>query len=554
MVTASRARLLALPLLLSFGIALAAAEETVKAPFRRGVNLTNWFEVGTPREIQFDRYTKRDFADMKSLGMDVIRLPINLHHMTGGSPDYALDPLFLGFLDEVVSWCEELDLHIILDNHTFHPVKPTDKKVDRVLLKVWPQMASRYKDRSDLVVYEILNEPHGIDGKKWSRIQGEVIEAIRAIDPRHAIIVGPANYNTYHDLDTLPVYEDKNLIYTFHFYDPFIFTHQGARWGEPSLGDLAGVPYPPDPAKMPPVPKSLKGGWYEGIIKRYGVEGTPERVMALLDIAARFSEERKVPVFCGEFGVYMTNADPAQRVEWYRQVRTYLESRGIAWTTWDYEGPFGLFERGEGGSFGSDLNIPLIEALGYRIPPQAERVSAPERGPVDIYRDHAGVDIIASTHPLGGTIDLYSKDNPASGTYAFTIADCDQYAFVKFGFRHERDLGVLAGAGWALELMARTATPGSRLEVRFMNRDSGPGQLPWRMSLTLDEAVLPADGEWHRVRIPLADMRETGAWNGSWNLPEGKFAWDRVAGFEIVPEFHSLKGREFCFDEIRIVQ
>lgn len=84
-----------------------------QAPFTRGVNLIGWFQASAPRQIQFTRYTKSDFENIKGLGCDVIRLPINLHAMTSGSPEYIPDPLFLSFLDQVVSWAEELELHKI---------------------------------------------------------------------------------------------------------------------------------------------------------------------------------------------------------------------------------------------------------------------------------------------------------------------------------------------------------------------------------------------------------------------------------------------------------
>jgi hypothetical protein len=90
-----------------------------EAPFHRGVNLTGWFQAGSARQIQFTRFAEQDFLDIKSLGCDVIRLPINLHFMTDGAPDYTVDPLFFHFLDQVVDWCEELELHLILGNHTF---------------------------------------------------------------------------------------------------------------------------------------------------------------------------------------------------------------------------------------------------------------------------------------------------------------------------------------------------------------------------------------------------------------------------------------------------
>jgi len=76
--------------------------------FNRGVNLTGWFQTSSAQQIQFTKYTKKDFQNIKSLGCDVIRLPINLFYMTNGSPDYTIDPLMYEFLDQAVNWTEEL--------------------------------------------------------------------------------------------------------------------------------------------------------------------------------------------------------------------------------------------------------------------------------------------------------------------------------------------------------------------------------------------------------------------------------------------------------------
>ena len=91
-------------LLLLFNSAFEAKAQEL--PFHKGVNLTNWLQVGSAREINYRRYTQTDFAQIKSLGCDVIRLPINLHFMTDGAPDYQLDPIFLNILDEAVAWAE----------------------------------------------------------------------------------------------------------------------------------------------------------------------------------------------------------------------------------------------------------------------------------------------------------------------------------------------------------------------------------------------------------------------------------------------------------------
>lgn len=341
---------------------------SAQVPFHRGVNPTGWFQVWDARHIQFERFSKKDFQDIKSLGCDVIRLPINLHSMTEGAPEYILDAHFLSCLDSAVYWAEQLNLYLILDNHSFHPIQVTDPGIGKILNKVWPQLAERYRDRSDLIIYELLNEPHGISNKRWGEIQQEAIDAIRKVDDRHTIIVGPSGYNGYKDLDRMSFYQDPNLIYTFHFYDPFMFTHQGAAWNSPSMASLKGIPFPYDPGRMPPVPSEFKGTWVEDGLLRYPAEGNEKMVRSLLDIAINFRNSRQVNVFCGEFGVYIPNSGNDDRIYWYKVVREYLEKNNIPWTSWDYRGTFGLFNKGSMELFETDLNIPLLESLGLAVP------------------------------------------------------------------------------------------------------------------------------------------------------------------------------------------
>lgn len=349
-------------------LGLAPLCQAQDAPFRRGVNLTNWFQARDAEGIPFERYTRQDFANIRSLGADVIRLPISLHNMAGPAPEHTLDPRFLDMLDQAVDWAEELGLHLVLDNHSFSPVRDTDPAVREVLLKVWPQVARHFRDRSALVYYEVLNEPHGIDDAIWNAIQGEVIDAIRAVDRKHAIIVGGAGWNSYNNLAAIPDYADDNLIYTFHFYDPFLFSHQGASWTTPSMVEIQGIPFPYRPERMPELPDSLAGTWVGEAHARYAEDGNVAATHALLDIALAFRAQRGVPLFLGELGILMTHADPAERVAWYHAVREYLDEHRLAWTTWDYHGGFGLFLKNSAGRFPEDLNVPLLEALGFAMP------------------------------------------------------------------------------------------------------------------------------------------------------------------------------------------
>jgi len=522
-----------------------------QTPFSRGVNLTGWFQAGSPGQIQFKKYVKQDLINIKSLGCDVIRLPINLHSMTTGSPGYTLDPMFVSFLDSVVTWAEDLHLYLILDNHSFDPSASTSTEIGVILNKVWSQMAQHYKDRSNYIIYEILNEPHGIAAQTWGTIQGQAINAIRAVDTNHTIIVGGVNFNTYTELQNIPVYSDQNLIYTFHFYDPFMFTHQGATWNTPSMASLAGVPFPYNAAGMPACPADLKGSWVESALNSYPSQGTVDYVRSLIDIAVNFKITRNVNIFCGEFGVYIPNSNPVDRVYWYNIVRQYLETKGIPWTIWDYQGGFGLFNNGSNQLFDHDLNVPLLEALGLNVPPQTPFVIQPETAGFMIYSDYIGQFINDASY--GGTLNFYSPNMPNNNKYCIDWKEFNQYNTVAFDFSPDKDLSGLVSGGYALDFMVRGNTPGIKFDVRFVDTKAGEADHPWRMGFTIDQSVASWDKRWHHVHIDMNSFSERGSWdNVTWYNAAGLFDWSAVDLFQISTEYSGNTGKEIWFDNIYI--
>ena len=523
---------------------LAGTTGPVEAPFQRGVNLTGWLQyVSSAQQIQFTKFTKQDLINIKSLGCDVIRLPIDLHAMTNGAPDYTIDPLFFYFLDQIIDWTEELELHLILDDHSFDPSVNTSYSIGEVLIPVWTQMAQHYKDRSRYVYYEVLNEPHGISDTPWNQIQQSVIDAIRAVDQTYTIVVGPAGWNSYNNLKYMPEYKDDNLIYTFHFYDPFLFTHQGATWTDPSLAPLAGVPFPYDAARLPECPEQLRGTWIQSGLANYRNEGTVNRVKELIDIAAAFQAQRRVPLLCGEFGVFIPNSNNEDRVYWYGVVRDYLEQKGIPWTIWDYKGGFGLFEQGTTELFDYDLNIPLIEALGLVAPPQQEFILTPDVNGFDLYRDYIGPNIVESSWIDTGLLDYYSQDDPASGDFCIHWTGVDQYNSIAFRFSPIKDLSVLAANGFMMDFWVRCNTPSVRFDIRFVDTQTEePGDRPWRLRYTISQNVAAWNGQWNHLKIPLR------AFFG----PIKAYDWTATELFEIISEYSDLKGIHLYFDDIRV--
>ncbi len=295
-----------------------------QTPFNKGVNLSNWFQSSFPEEIQFTKYTKQDFIYLKSMGCNIIRLPINMHAMTAGTSEHNLNPFYLFLLDQVVDWAEEVKINLILDNHSFSSSVATDPNIDKILIPVWKNMAEHFKDRSNLIYYEVLNEPHGISNFKWNKIQELVITEIRKIDSVHTIIVGASGFYGYEDLDSLPNYDDKNLIYTFHFYEPFLFTHQGAEWTSISMKNITKIPFPFYKEKMPKLNSIYNNTWIETIYKNYHLKGTYSYIKQQLAIVNNFKKKRNVPVFCGEFGVLTTYSNVNDRIKWYNFITKYF--------------------------------------------------------------------------------------------------------------------------------------------------------------------------------------------------------------------------------------
>jgi len=524
------------------------------APFSRGVNFSGWFEANSPHRIVFTQYTEDDFANVKSLGADVIRLPIRLHDMASGAPDYTLDPMFLMFLDRAVDWAEKYGIYLIIDNHSFHPVNPLEDDVDEVLIPVWAQIARRYNGRP-YVVYEILNEPHGISDERWGEVQGRAIDEIRKYDRDTPIIVGGTDYNSFAKLSSIPHYSDPNLIYTFHFYDPFLFTHQGASWAPP-LEHLSGVPFPYDPKRMPRVPSRLWGTWVEDSLRNnYMLDSSPQKLFGILDAVVAFSRERGAPVFCGEYGVYMKSSPPDDRIVWYEIITEALDRRNIPRTSWDYYGGFGIFDSDYSRDFHSDVNTDIVRAMGFTPPPQSPRIVEPLNAGLTLFDDFPNLETYAWFWGDDDADFSFYETGAAEGEFAIRWGNAGRYNAFFFSFRRSGDFSELAENGFVLEFFARADKP-AKFDVRFVNAE-GPSSIPWRNSFMIDESVLPPDGNWHKIRIPLADMREQGAWVGAtetWHHPRGGFTWENVERLEFAAEHMEMKGYSILFDSIKIVE
>ncbi|MBP5792601.1 MAG: cellulase family glycosylhydrolase, partial [Spirochaetaceae bacterium] len=181
-----------------------------------------------------NKYGENDFAILKSMGVEIIRVPIHFANLMEPYSTGKVYDIVFEKLDQVCDWAEKYQIYLVIDDHSFNSaeedkIPPKAETCKKHLEAVWPQIAERYKDRSEYIIYEILNEPKGLGDipAKWYKIQQEIIDVIRKYDTKHTIVVTSADWSDIDTLVKMKPYKDPNLIYTFHSYEPELFCQQG---------------------------------------------------------------------------------------------------------------------------------------------------------------------------------------------------------------------------------------------------------------------------------------------------------------------------------------
>jgi endoglucanase len=321
----------------------------------RGVNASMWFAQArdySPAGLR-SYTTAQDIALMRRMGFDHVRLSIDGDELLRNAPPNGLNASFVAELDTAVHTMLDNQLRVIVDVHPSddfkHKLRSDDAAATR-FVALWSALAGHFAATDPgRVFFEVLNEPEFTDPQQWSQLQTRAIAAIRQAAPQHTIIATASRYSGLADLLPFEPLSDPNVIYTFHDYEPFPFTHQGATWASPQVRPLRRVPYPSTPeavtANLTQEPTLIDQHW----ITEYGLNRWDrERIQTELGFAAKWAAQHRVPVYCGEFGVYKPYADPAMRAAWLHDTRTALEQYGIGWAVWDYQGSFAVVDKVNG--------------------------------------------------------------------------------------------------------------------------------------------------------------------------------------------------------------
>jgi endoglucanase len=244
--------------------------------------------------------TKQDIAYLKEIGMNSVRVPINYRVLTPeNNPGVWLKSGFQT-LDNVINWCSEEGMYVILDMHAA-PGGQTGENIDdgwgypflfksresqKRVIGIWKKLAERYHNNPTVLGYDLLNEPiptfkeYASLNQYLVPLYKRITKAIRKVDPNHIIIVEGAQWATNFKVFGKPF--DNKMIYSFHKY-----------W-------------------MPP---------------------KQDQIQEYIDYGKKYN----VPIWLGESG---ENTD-----QWVEQFRLLLEKNDIGWSFWPYkkmESPRGI--------------------------------------------------------------------------------------------------------------------------------------------------------------------------------------------------------------------
>ncbi len=343
----------------------------------RGINITRWFALD-PDNAAASHFTgylgDDDLQLIHDLGFRFVRLAIDPGALYHPETPTRPDPTMLGYIDAALDRFFAHDLAAIVDIHYIgkQPFEQDAGYVDGYVL-FWGALAEHFSALDpEMVFLEPLNEPvFQKDPGQWPPIQQRLIAAIRAKAPQHTLIVTGALWGGIDGLFRLPLVGDPNVLYSFHFYEPMAFTHQGAGWAGAPYPALRNLPYPSNPEVCADILHTITDPLANQAAVEYCKTSpwTPARIDGRIAQAAGWATARGVHVFVGEFGVYCPVTPPDSRLRWLQDAHTSFEKHGIGWTLWGYDDCFGLGRERKGGQIIFDRDA--ASALGLEMPPEA---------------------------------------------------------------------------------------------------------------------------------------------------------------------------------------
>lgn len=293
-----------------------------------GSGLTSETSWGNPKT------TKEMIDAIVDAGFNVIRIPITWDKHFGEAPDYKIDEAWMNRVQEVVDYAYERDVYVIINMHHEDWHFPSDKNKEQaseILAALWTQVAERFRDYDERLIFEGLNEPRkkgtpfewsggDYEGKQNVNHFAKVfVETVRATGGnntiRNLMVTGYAASSNKETLKSIRLPQgDNHLIVSVHAYTPYNFS------------------------------LNIEG------TDQWDAEKDTGDIDYLFETIDELFLQKGIPVIIGEFGA-LNKDNEAERAEWVSYYLTRAKETGVPCVWWDngsFSGSgenFGLLDR-----------------------------------------------------------------------------------------------------------------------------------------------------------------------------------------------------------------
>ncbi|OQA96681.1 MAG: Endoglucanase H precursor [Bacteroidetes bacterium ADurb.Bin217] len=286
----------------------------------RGINLGNTFETdsieghwkeedpvewkdnGPAQEYYFDAY--------KQAGFTCVRIPVTWHTRTLSEIPYTIDENWLLRVEEVVDWAIERNMYVILNAHHETWLK---ENYDNALYRerfdsIWSQIATHFKDKSELLLFEIINEPLGMTVSEVDDLNARILQIMRKSNPTRIVLFSGNKWANVDELRAAAIPQDSYIMGYYHSYEPWSFAGEG------------------------------NGTW-----------GTTTDISAMISRIAKGKDwvnQHNIPLIISEFGTD-TLCDYNSRMLFYAYYVEEAYKQNIACAVWDDGGTFNVYRRNQ---------------------------------------------------------------------------------------------------------------------------------------------------------------------------------------------------------------
>jgi endoglucanase len=238
----------------------------------QGVAFGNWVwdNATTPNP---KHHNEADYARLKSMGLNAIRFYLSYTYFEDDNRPYTYKQAGWDWLDTNIGWAKKHGIYLILNVHVPQGGYQSQGKGGALwdvpenqnrFVAWWKAIANRYKNEPIIAGYDLLNEPVTTQSiEQWKTLAERLVKTIRQVDNRHLIVVErlnaiAGNWKDYNGERNLFLVQDPNVMYQFHTYDPFEYTHQTFNWANRPADEFETYP---DPSRI-----SVPGdaAWYTG--------------------------------------------------------------------------------------------------------------------------------------------------------------------------------------------------------------------------------------------------------------------------------------------------